>query len=126
MPLHVLIVDDDHSLRKSLSRLVTRDGHTADEASGTDEAFEKLETGTFQAVITDVQMPGGSGIELLQMMLRGDKTPPTYVHSSDKYLHHLNLEAHVPEFFGAFASFKLKDGAMLTNIRAFLDSIPMK
>lgn len=60
----ISIVDDDHSMRTALVRLVRSLGH---EARGFASAEEFLQSDTVDSaacVITDIQMPGMSGIEL--------------------------------------------------------------
>jgi DNA-binding LytR/AlgR family response regulator len=128
--MRILVVDDDVALRNTIVRFIEKLGHTVVTASNAWAAFEETEKATFDAVITDVQMPGGSGIDLLQMLWRLEVIPPTYVHSSEAYFYfngaHIELGAHVTRVFGEYASFKLKDGETLKNIDAFLKSILLK
>lgn len=125
--MKVLIVDDDEWLRKRLVQLAGKLGHTATEAGNAWEAFDELETSTFDAIVTDVQMPDGNGIELLQILRRLDVQPPTYVHSSEAKFHfqreNLDLAIHIPKVFGAHTSFTLKDAEMDAKITAFLNSL---
>jgi CheY-like chemotaxis protein len=60
----VLVVDDEPSLRKNICRFLTRRGIEAEEAGDGAEALAVLETRPFDAVITDYQMPGMTGVEL--------------------------------------------------------------
>ncbi|MBC7793804.1 MAG: response regulator, partial [Clostridia bacterium] len=61
-----LIVDDESNLRKVLSALLTRDGHTTIAAASGEEAVTTLKTKPFDIVITDMRMPGMSGLDLLE------------------------------------------------------------
>jgi len=61
----ILIVDDEVSVRRLLSRRVTEEGYRCEEASTGDEALIKIRSNLVQLVILDIKMPGRSGIELL-------------------------------------------------------------
>lgn len=61
----VLVVDDDKAMRDMVVALLEDAGHSACGAEGVDEALEFLGDGDFDAVISDIRMPGRSGIELL-------------------------------------------------------------
>lgn len=61
-----LVVDDDRGVRTALSVNLTRHGLEVVLASSPAEARERLAAeGPFDVVLTDVRMPGGTGIELL-------------------------------------------------------------
>ncbi len=61
-----LLVDDDASIL-DLVRLHLRDaGIMADTACGPHDALQKLATGRYRVVVSDVEMPGISGIELAE------------------------------------------------------------
>jgi CheY-like chemotaxis protein len=65
MPV-ILIVDDNPSVRELLERLLTAARHTVWTASGGQEALEALQREAIDAVITDLDMPGMGGVELLK------------------------------------------------------------
>jgi CheY-like chemotaxis protein len=65
----VLLVDDDHFIREIGCLAVRQIGVEAFEASSLTEAVNVLTShGRISLVISDVQMPGGSGVELLNRM----------------------------------------------------------
>jgi signal transduction histidine kinase len=64
----ILIVDDEHCLRVTLSEFLRRDGHTVEALPNAREALAVLGQGTWEIVLTDVVLPGISGIELLHMI----------------------------------------------------------
>lgn len=59
----ILIVDDDDIIRGLLSALLDPSYWCAT-ASSAEEAMKLLETGSFNLVLSDITMPGASGIEL--------------------------------------------------------------
>jgi two-component system, NtrC family, response regulator PilR len=65
MKTRILIVDDELSMREFLSILLEREGYEAVTAANASEALHQLDNGLFDLVISDVQMPGLNGIELL-------------------------------------------------------------
>jgi DNA-binding NtrC family response regulator len=71
----LLIVDDDAAIRGMLYELLSEkyECHTASTA---DEAFQYLEVELYDAIITDIAMPGLTGVELLKrVQLRDEETP---------------------------------------------------
>ena len=64
----VLVVDDDSLVRDLLCEILTEEGYSASGVSNGIEALEKLEAGRFDLVISDVEMPEMTGIELAREM----------------------------------------------------------
>lgn len=73
---HVLVVDDDPGMARSLAELLALEGHTAVAAFSVAEARERLEAESFDLVLTDVRMPGGGGIALLRASRDSDPERP--------------------------------------------------
>ena len=65
----LLIVDDEDLIRRMLGRLLGRHGYECTLAANAREAREKLEEGRFELVLSDVNMPGESGIDLVRHVL---------------------------------------------------------
>lgn len=65
MKTRILVVDDERSMREMLSILLEREGYEAVEAKNGLEALQLFEASVFDLVISDIQMPGINGIELL-------------------------------------------------------------
>jgi response regulator RpfG family c-di-GMP phosphodiesterase len=63
--LRVLIVDDEISVRKVMAAVLAQLGLPCETAASGEEALRILETHRIDAVISDLQMPGMSGMELL-------------------------------------------------------------
>jgi CheY-like chemotaxis protein len=72
----VLIVEDCADYQTLLLKMVTGFGFSASVCDGGREALERLASNPVDLVISDVQMPNGSGLWLLrQMRDSGDQTP---------------------------------------------------
>jgi len=65
----ILVVDDDEVIRDTLCELLSQD-HSCQTAETAEEALAKLEARSFDVVLTDISMPGLSGMELLKRVLR--------------------------------------------------------
>ncbi|HXG02855.1 MAG TPA: sigma-54 dependent transcriptional regulator [Candidatus Binatia bacterium] len=65
-PATVLVADDDPGLRESLERTLAREGYRVVLAPDGRTALERLQAGGIDLVLTDLKMPGLSGIELLR------------------------------------------------------------
>jgi DNA-binding NtrC family response regulator len=74
----LLVVDDDNDVRETLHALFVNvhECHTADRA---EQALAFLEFESYDAVLTDLAMPGLSGRELLQRIQRDHPTTPVIV-----------------------------------------------
>jgi putative nucleotidyltransferase with HDIG domain len=64
-PARVLIVDDDDSVRTALLKVLQRAGFTCRDAASASVALELLGSERFDVMLTDVKMPGMSGVELV-------------------------------------------------------------
>ena len=65
-PASILVVDDEPDLRTLYELTLLREGYRVETASSVQEAREQLRTHRFDAVITDMRLPDGFGMELLQ------------------------------------------------------------
>jgi two-component system, NtrC family, nitrogen regulation response regulator NtrX len=73
---HLLLVDDDPNTLASLSRAFRLAGHEATVCDNAGRALELLRTESFDLILSDVVMPGKSGLELLEDLKKGGvKTP---------------------------------------------------
>ncbi len=63
---HILLVDDDDSIRWVLNEALADLGLQVTQTSDADSAIKFLEAENYDLIISDVRMPGTSGIELLK------------------------------------------------------------
>ncbi len=64
--IKILIVDDEELIREILSEAFTLYGASVDLAESGFEALAKVQKNTYDMVITDIRMPNGDGIYLLE------------------------------------------------------------
>lgn len=61
----ILVVDDEGAIRYSITKTLQRVGYQVEAAASGEEALEQLENQEFDVVLTDIRMPGISGVDLL-------------------------------------------------------------
>ncbi len=73
---HLLVVDDDLRLRQLLVKFLTENGFDVTEAVNAAEAYEILETFSFDLMVLDVMMPRETGLELTERLRKANHTIP--------------------------------------------------
>lgn len=73
---NIAIVDDDESVRVALRSLLRSYGYSAHAYDSAGALLANEELGAYHCVITDLQMPGMSGIELLEHLRRAGNALP--------------------------------------------------
>jgi len=72
----ILVVDDQQSARDFLSRCLAGGGYDVAQAASVDEAEQQLAQHPFHLVITDLRMPGASGLEGIERFKAIDPQMP--------------------------------------------------
>ncbi len=62
--LHILVVEDDRDGRDALCELLGLLGHTWDAVANAEEALKRLQLHPFDVLLTDLTLPGMSGLDL--------------------------------------------------------------
>ena len=65
----ILVVDDEEDLRSAIVEILTLDGFEVDGVGSAEEAVEKLSQTAYDVLITDHNLPGKVGVELLEETL---------------------------------------------------------
>jgi two-component system response regulator PilR (NtrC family) len=73
----ILVVDDERSMQEFLEIFLRREGFDVATAGDVDAALVAVEADDFDLVITDIQMPGRSGLDLLRELR--ERAPETVV-----------------------------------------------
>lgn len=77
MKVKILVVEDDKRLRTVLLEALSLEGYELTAADSAESAIEHLEKGSFDVLLTDVNLPGKSGLDLLPICLQYN--PNTYL-----------------------------------------------
>ncbi len=64
----VLVVDDNTRARQSMADVLKQAGHEVFACSSGREALQRLETESLDVIVTDLQMPGMTGLELIRAL----------------------------------------------------------
>src|SRR5689334_9974362 len=72
-PAQVLVVDDEPDLRTLYELTLLREGYRVEAAATVAEAWQHLQDKRFDAVITDMRLPDGQGLDLLRRMAAGQR-----------------------------------------------------
>ena len=91
----VWIVDDDRSIRWVFEKALSREGIAYSSFASAREALDALASGAPQVLVSDVRMPGQSGIELLQEVKQKHPAVPVIVMTA-----YSDLESAVAAFQG--------------------------
>lgn len=72
----ILIVDDEATIRASLLEALAADGYETDAAESGEEALARCHATTYDLLVTDLKLPGVSGLEVLQALRNQGKQTP--------------------------------------------------
>ncbi len=87
---HILIIDDEKSIRKTLTEILSYEGYKIDEASDGEEGLKKFKDRNFDIVLCDIKMPKIDGIEFLEKAKEINNEVPIIIISG-----HGNIETAV-------------------------------
>ena len=91
----VWIIDDDKSIRWVIEKSLSREGIVFRSFAAAQDALDALEDSTPQAVISDIRMPGASGLEFMQQLKVKLPTTPVIIMTA-----YSDLESAVAAFQG--------------------------
>ena len=77
---HILLAEDDESLRKFLAAALVRAGHAVSDFGDGSEAYDCLKGFQFDLLLTDIVMPGMDGIELAKRAVGTERRAQDHVH----------------------------------------------
>jgi len=87
---NILIIDDEKSIRKTLSEILSYEGYKIDEAGDGEEGLKKFKEKAYDLVLCDIKMPKLDGIEFLEKAKQINADVPIIIISG-----HGNIETAV-------------------------------
>lgn len=79
MPHHLLIVDDEPATAWALAEGLADDGFTIDTFRTAEDAVRWLRTSRSDLIISDLRLPGMSGLDLARKLARGRNAQPVII-----------------------------------------------
>lgn len=79
----ILVIEDDRMLAEGLRRALTDAGQTADACCTLAEAADKLNTGSYDLLLLDVNLPDGNGLDFLTKLRRTSRIPVILLTAND-------------------------------------------
>ncbi len=73
---NILIADDDETFLQSTADLLRREGYVCDCASDAGAVIEILRLARYDILITDINMPGNTGLELIKNLPKNAEGMP--------------------------------------------------
>ncbi|MEO6456443.1 MAG: sigma-54 dependent transcriptional regulator [Ginsengibacter sp.] len=90
MAATILIIDDERSIRKTLTEILTYEGYNVEEAADGEEGLKKFKDKSYDLVLCDIKMPKLDGIEFLEKAKEINADVPVIIISG-----HGNIETAV-------------------------------
>jgi DNA-binding NtrC family response regulator len=120
-PSHILVIDDDRSARMLLERVLVKRGHQVSLVDTAEEGLALLTAGHFDLLITDKNLPGIDGLEVLRrareknpalraLLMTGFPTEETRSHAAD-----LGVFSYVIKPFGVHDITEICERALLAS-----------
>jgi CheY-like chemotaxis protein len=98
---HILLVEDSPEVSMSVREIMVASGHAVDEAASGKQALDKLKSGKFDAIVSDIWMPEMDGIAFLKEVRGSGNKIPVVVISGGAPNAPLTYTAPLASTFGA-------------------------
>jgi FixJ family two-component response regulator len=74
--LEIAVIDDDESFQVALVESLSSLGYGADGYASAEDYIRAIGAKSFDCVVTDIHMPGTSGLDLMKRLAAGGSTTP--------------------------------------------------
>jgi DNA-binding NtrC family response regulator len=78
-PARILVIDDEESIRDSMSQVLRKEGCSVQTAASGQEGWRFFGAETFQIVFVDLKLPGMSGLDILSRIKEADPQIPVII-----------------------------------------------
>jgi DNA-binding response OmpR family regulator len=72
--MKLLFVEDDAGLLMDFAEFAAKEGYISDTAQGLFSAMEKINLYDYDCIVLDINLPDGSGFEILEMLCKESKS----------------------------------------------------
>ena len=116
--IRILIVDDEESLRGMLSETISDKGFKVDTAASGEQALERFKSNFYHVVLSDIRMPGISGIELIQAIKKDYESTEVIIMTS-----HASMDTAIGAIRAGAYDYLLKPFENLDEVAAIIDRV---
>ncbi|HHN64157.1 MAG TPA: response regulator, partial [Nitrospirae bacterium] len=99
----ILVVDDERNILRMLNRFLTQEGFRVETARNFEEATSRFQEGDFDLILTDMKLPGRSGLEILGWVKERNPEVPVIIITA-----HGSIENAVEAMKGGAANYLTK------------------
>ncbi len=99
----ILVVDDERNILRMLNRFLTQEGFKVETARNFEEATSRFQEGDFDLILTDMKLPGRSGLEILGWVKERNPEVPVIIITA-----HGSIENAVEAMKGGAANYLTK------------------
>lgn len=129
--MNLLIIEDEIDLLESIIQFLVSEAFTVESAASFQEAEEKINLYNYDCIIVDINLPGGSGLDIIQKLKDKNKDAGIIIisakNSLDDKLTGLNIGAddyltkpfHLSELNARIKSIIRRRGLQGANVRKF-------
>ena len=79
MSKRILVIDDDHAVRKSFALAFEDTDYQVDAVESGERGIEKVKEAKYDLIFLDLRMPGMNGFETLRELRKMDQHLPVYI-----------------------------------------------
>lgn len=121
----ILLVEDDPSVRAVASRVLRYSGYYVFEAETVSEALDifRREGGEFQLILSDLMLPDGRGLDLLEAFRRGAPNLPMLLSTGSQCDDEFRQEVRNKGFHFLPKPYRMPD--LLRTVRTAIDAAPV-
>lgn len=71
--MKILIIEDEEALAKSIAEYLSGENYICEFAATYEQALQKVESYTYDCILLDIMLPGGTGMQVLEALKRSKK-----------------------------------------------------
>jgi len=125
-PMNILIVDDNEVNIKVITEFLKEDNHTVNSAMSGEECLETLKQNSdYHVILVDIEMPGMSGVELAETILKNRDMPPIPLLAMTGNIGLSDVELYQEKGFKGLVG-KPFDPAKIRNLLANVQNAPQQ
>lgn len=73
--MKILIIEDEKPLSDSIMEYLIEEGHVCEAVYNYDSAIEKIELYDYNCIVVDINLPDGSGLDIIKSVKKSSKSP---------------------------------------------------